>query len=102
MITLKIASAIDVPAIREIAFKTWPNTYGEILSVEQLNYMLDNFYSMNSLEQQFDNGQVWHQLGTEYYSVQPGERHYIKRGTLNSFLMGSDDSRKAIRVRREQ
>lgn len=55
-----------------------------------------------SLIVQFDNGQVWHQLGTEYYSVQPGERHYIKRGTLNSFLMGSDDSRKAIRVRREQ
>ncbi|MBZ9613666.1 hypothetical protein [Rheinheimera maricola] len=54
-----------------------------------------------SLIVEFDNGQVWQQLGTEYYSIKAGEKHYIKRGVMNSFLLGSDDGRKAIRVRRE-
>lgn len=54
-----------------------------------------------SLIVEFDNGQVWHQLGTEFYSIKAGEQHYIKRAVMNSFLLGSDDGRKAIRVRRE-
>ena len=54
-----------------------------------------------SLIVEFDNGQVWRQLGTEYYSIKAGEKHYIKRAVMNSFLLGSDDGRKAIRVRRE-
>ena len=54
-----------------------------------------------SLIVEFDNGQVWRQLGTEFYSIKAGEKHYIKRAVMNSFLLGSDDGRKAIRVRRE-
>ena len=54
-----------------------------------------------SLIVEFDNGQIWRQLGSEYYSIKAGEKHYIKRGVMNSFLLGSDDGRKAIRVRRE-
>jgi GNAT superfamily N-acetyltransferase len=50
MITITKATEKDVTAIQSIAHKTWPNTYGEILSEEQLNYMLDLFYSVAALQ----------------------------------------------------
>lgn len=45
--------------IRELAYKIWPDTYGQILSKEQLEYMLSNFYSIESLENQFESGHVF-------------------------------------------
>lgn len=55
-----------------------------------------------SLIVEFDNGQVWQQLGTEYYSIKVGEQHYVKRGVLGSFFLGNDDNNRTIRVKREQ
>lgn len=49
MIKISEASASDFKTIREIAYKTWPDTYGEILSKVQLDYMLEKFYSDASL-----------------------------------------------------
>jgi ribosomal protein S18 acetylase RimI-like enzyme len=48
-IKLVEASVKDIPIIREIAYKTWPVAYGQILSVEQLDYMLSRFYSDDTL-----------------------------------------------------
>ena len=45
--------------IKDLAYAIWPNTYGDILSIEQLNYMLNNFYSLENLENQMDKGQVF-------------------------------------------
>ncbi|NBL65812.1 GNAT family N-acetyltransferase [Flavobacterium sp. NST-5] len=47
----------DFQTIREIALKTWPETYGKILSSEQLNYMLSLFYTENNLKQQSEKQQ---------------------------------------------
>lgn len=52
MIRILQATITDIPLIQEIAHKTWPNTYGSILSDEQLEYMLDLMYSDESLLQQ--------------------------------------------------
>ena len=52
MITLSVASKSDLSIIRDLAFKIWPSTYVDILSIEQLNYMLDKFYSISALENQ--------------------------------------------------
>ena len=52
MIRILQATITDIPLIQEIAHKTWPNTYGSILSDEQLDYMLDLMYSDESLLQQ--------------------------------------------------
>jgi ribosomal protein S18 acetylase RimI-like enzyme len=46
------ATILDIPAIRQIAETTWAETYGKILSAEQLKYMLDSIYSASSLEEQ--------------------------------------------------
>jgi len=45
MISISEAKPTDFPVIREIAYTTWPGTYGAILSKEQLEYMLEKFYS---------------------------------------------------------
>ncbi len=47
----------DIPAIREIVLITWPETYGPILSQEQLDYMIDLIYSPASLEKQMQEDQ---------------------------------------------
>ena len=43
----------------DIALNTWPSAYGEILEKEQLNYMLDRFYSLPSLSESMDNGHLY-------------------------------------------
>ena len=59
MIEITEASAQDFPAIQAIAYKTWPVTYGHILSKEQLDYMLYLMYSTESLQKSAAKG---HQL----------------------------------------
>lgn len=44
----------DVQNIRDLAMKIWPFTYGEILSVDQLEYMLEWIYSIDSLSEQME------------------------------------------------
>lgn len=53
MIKIIPASIDDLEIVRDIAYKTWPVCYGEILSNEQMTYMLDTFYSLESLKQNF-------------------------------------------------
>lgn len=56
MIYIVKATTEDLPTIAEIARKTWPVAYGEILSQAQLEYMLNAFYSKESLQANMDNG----------------------------------------------
>lgn len=41
-------------SIRSIAEEVWPIAYGEILSKEQLHYMMEMMYSVTSLQKQAD------------------------------------------------
>jgi ribosomal protein S18 acetylase RimI-like enzyme len=54
-LVIRPAALADIPFIKDIANKTWPVAYGNILQHEQLQYMLDKFYSYSSLEQQIKN-----------------------------------------------
>ena len=51
---MKIVSANvqDIPVIQTIAAETWPSAYGNILSDDQIRYMLDLFYNEEALAQQ--------------------------------------------------
>jgi len=42
----------DLPKIRMIAYETWPTTFGQVLSSEQISYMLDLIYNKHSLRKQ--------------------------------------------------
>ena len=46
------ANPSHIALIRQIAYDTWPATYGHILSESQLAYMLDWMYSPDMLRQQ--------------------------------------------------
>lgn len=48
------ASKSQLPIIRDLAYQIWPSAYAEILSEVQLDYMLDKFYSLNALNEQFE------------------------------------------------
>lgn len=62
MIHLEKINKQQLPIIKDLAYAIWPSTYGEILSIEQLNYMLDNFYAVDCLEKQMEAGQVFELL----------------------------------------
>jgi len=49
MYEIKTAGPSDTEAIQQLAFDTWPSAYGNILSGEQISYMLNLFYSESSL-----------------------------------------------------
>lgn len=55
MILISKATEKDFEKIREIAYRTWPVVYGEILSRAQLDYMLTTFYSDEALRKN-----LWH------------------------------------------
>ena len=52
MFEIKKADIDDIPLIRELTFRVWPQTYASILSQEQIDYMLEMMYSESSLKKQ--------------------------------------------------
>jgi len=68
MIAIETASAKDFPVIQSIAYNTWPETYGQILSKAQLDYMLDRFYSLDNLALNLKND---HQFYVIYEDEMP-------------------------------
>ena len=77
MYILKKATSDDIPLIHEMAGQAFPHTYREILSPEQLAYMMDWMYSSKSLRQQIEqDGHVYFiaydkDVPCGYVSVQP-------------------------------
>ncbi len=53
---IRIATLQDRALIRSISERTWPSTYGHIISQEQIDFMLDWMYSDASLEEQIKKG----------------------------------------------
>ena len=46
----------DRDFIRSVSERTWPSTYGHIISQEQIDFMLDWMYSDDSLATQMNTG----------------------------------------------
>ena len=49
MIYLRKANEEDLPIIRTIAEQTWPTAYGDIISQEQITFMLEKMYNKGEL-----------------------------------------------------
>ena len=56
MFEIRNATVKDIPLIRELTYRVWPQTYLSILSAEQIDYMLEMMYSAESLEKQIGEG----------------------------------------------
>jgi ribosomal protein S18 acetylase RimI-like enzyme len=56
MFTIKKATAEDIPLIRDLCLRVWPQTYASILPQDRIDYMLEYMYSPASLEKQINAG----------------------------------------------
>jgi ribosomal protein S18 acetylase RimI-like enzyme len=57
--TLTVASKEQLPIVRDLAYRIWPDTYGATHTSAELDYMLSKFYAVDTLEQQMENGHVF-------------------------------------------
>ena len=82
MINLHLVPATpkDIPAIQAMAQRIWRAHYIVIIGIEQVEYMLDKFYSEQSLQQQMMDGQ-------QFWLVQDLE---LKSGESLGYLAVSD------------
>ena len=58
-LVIRQADTKDIPTINSLAKVVFPETYKEILSPEQLDYMMDWMYSPTNLEKQMEEGHVY-------------------------------------------
>jgi diamine N-acetyltransferase len=65
LITFREATSHDFKLIQDIAYATWPETYGQILSKAQLDYMLGNFYSLENLHANCNAKQLFYIIEEE-------------------------------------
>jgi ribosomal protein S18 acetylase RimI-like enzyme len=56
MIHLRLLAKDELLLIQKIAQHTWPSTFAGILSIEQIDYMLNWMYDLQLLESQMDKG----------------------------------------------
>ena len=56
MFTIYKAALSDIPLIRTLTFRVWPQTYAPIISKEQIEFMLEMMYSETSLQKQMKEG----------------------------------------------
>lgn len=60
MIAIESARSSDFNLIQTFAYRIWPETYGGILSKEQLDFMLDKFYSLENLQLNVTQNQLFY------------------------------------------
>lgn len=56
MYSIRPLGPADIPALRSLVFRVWPQTYEAILSQGQIDYMLEMMYSTSSLQKQMEDG----------------------------------------------
>lgn len=100
MFTKRKANSQDIPLIRSIARVAFYDTYGEILSSDQLDYMYDWMYSEDSLLQQLKDGHVFYLGFCEgeafgYVSVQQerGDLFHLQKIYLLPSMQGTGGGR---------
>lgn len=53
---LELMQPSQIPLVQNLAHRIWPGAYGHIISAEQITYMLQRFYSAESLQEQLRQG----------------------------------------------
>ena len=97
-IQLQKAKSQDIPLITSLAHKIWKAYYPAIISHEQIDYMLDKFYSTLSLNEQMNDGQDFYLINSNSISVgylsvaQQDLGDYF----LNKFYIDPNEHRKNI------
>lgn len=58
-VSIRVAVEADMPLLRELAERTWRVSYAEMISSEQMDYMLGWMYSAEQIAQELRDGVVW-------------------------------------------
>lgn len=81
MFSIRKATTNDIHLIHEMAWVVFPHTYREILTPEQIDYMMEWMYSEDSLHKQMEeDGHIYYLAFKEdepagYLSIQPEGEH---------------------------
>lgn len=83
-LTIRQASESDIEMIRDIAKIAFPETYEEILTKEQIDYMMDWMYSPESIRSQMIDGHIYYLAGigdeaVGYVSIQKESDNAAKK-----------------------
>lgn len=60
MIEIKQLNSDDVMIVNHLAHEIWPKTFRDILSKDQISYMLDWMYSIETLQEQVQTGCLYY------------------------------------------
>lgn len=71
MMNFRYATAEDIALIQDLARKSWEDAYAEILSQEQIDYMLGTMYSEEELTKHFTKNPHYH-----YYIIEEDNLPY--------------------------
>ncbi|KQR92686.1 GCN5 family acetyltransferase [Chryseobacterium sp. Leaf180] len=80
------ATEKDIPLIQDLAKRSWENAYAEILSGEQMKYMLDTMYSEEEISAQMQNPDyhyflIYDEISNIYDGFVGYENHYEENTT---------------------
>ncbi|MBW7676212.1 GNAT family N-acetyltransferase [Chryseobacterium chendengshani] len=80
------ATEEDIPVIQDLAKRSWRNAYAEILSKEQMKYMLDTMYSKAEISEHLKNPNYYYFLvfdekSNSYDGFLGYENHYENQTT---------------------
>ncbi len=79
---LKQATAADIPLIQDLARRSWENAYADILSKEQMEFMLSEMYSETEILNHFQNPHYHYYLiqdeGNDSYEGFIGYEHHYE------------------------
>lgn len=56
---IKLLSSNELKIVQDLAYAIWPDTFKDILSSEQIKYMLNWMYDLETLKKQAENGQLF-------------------------------------------
>jgi len=58
-VNLRAAVETDIPLLRDLAERTWRSSYADILTTEQMDYMLGWMYAPEQISRELRDGVVW-------------------------------------------
>jgi ribosomal protein S18 acetylase RimI-like enzyme len=80
-LSIRRATAADIPLLRDMAERTWRKGYEKIISPEQMDYMLERMYAPEVIAQEMKDGVIWElgfdqetPVGFQSCAFEPGER----------------------------
>ncbi len=102
---IRTANLQDIPVIQQLAHQIWPVTYGNLMSADRLQYMLQLIYSVEALQQQME--QLGHTfllatiagepVGFASYSVTATKNVYkLQKIYINTSIQGKGIGRSLI------